>query len=185
MKDGKIIGATIEDSNPHRATAVLTEESVNLFDFVKAGEILCQVADIKIKSDLDAKMGKEIVNGNTREPYYNVIAKLDVLVRNNHPIMPGTKLVLATSDDIMSFMLENKDTSNPIHIGRLLQDKNTSFFLGGKFLNNHVAILGMIGTGKSNAGKVILSQASWAKAREIGRALNSSHIPLSRMPSSA
>lgn len=163
----KSAGATFGKSTPHAAQAVILEDCISLFDFVNAGDILCQVSDIKIMSDLTVEDAKSICKGKKKVPIHDVIAKLDVLIRRSQPIMPGSQVNPATIDEIMKFLLGGYDVNNPIIIGELLRRIDVEFYLGGNFLNNHLAILGMIGTGKSNAGKVILSQINWKGARVV------------------
>lgn len=166
-KKKKICGATYGRSTPHECEAVLIGNGVSLFDFVNAGKVLCQVSDIKIQSDLGIEDAKSIAKGKKKVPMHDILAKLDVLVRRSHPIMPGSVIKLATNDEILEFLLENHDVHNHIHLGELLRRDDVGFYLGGHFLNNHLAILGMIGMGKSNAGKVILSQVNWTGARAV------------------
>lgn len=163
----KRVGATYGKSTPHEAQAVLIGNGVSLFDFVKAGDVLCQVSDIKIESDLTIDDAKAIAKGKKKVPIHDIIAKLDILVRRSQPIMPGSPVEPATVDEILEFLLRRADTSNHIHLGDLLRRPDVEFFLGGSFLDNHLAVLGMIGTGKSNTVKVILKQVNWEGARAI------------------
>ena len=167
MKKKKTVGATRGVSTPHQSQAVLLDNGVSLFDFVKAGDVLCQVSDIRIQSDLSIEEAKAIAKGKKRVTMHDVIAKLDVLIRRSHPIMPGSQIKMATDDEIMTFLLGNHDVSLQIHLGELLRREDVGFYLGGHFLNNHLAILGMIGMGKSNVGKIIKSQVNWHGARVV------------------
>lgn len=168
-KKNDTVGATLGDSTPHQANAVLLDNGVSLFDFVKVGDsnVLCQVSHIKIQSDLEIDDAKDIARGKKKVPMYDVVAKLDVLIRRSHPIMPGSLIKLATIDEIQEFLLKNHDVKNHIWLGKLLRRQDVGIYLGGHFLDNHLAILGMIGMGKSTAGKTILSQTNWKEARAI------------------
>lgn len=163
----KKVGATFGKSTPHDTQAVLLGNNISLFDFVKAAEVLCQVSDIHIQSDASIDDARAVARGKKKTALHDVIAKLDILVRRSQPIMPLSAVRPATADEILGFLLGKSDLSHKIHIGNLLRRGDVEFYLGGLFLNLHLAILGMIGTGKSNAAKIILSQVNWEGARAI------------------
>ena len=167
MSRNKRVGATFGKSTPHEAQAVLLGNGVSLFDFVNAGDVLCQISDIQIQSDLSLDDAKAIANGHKRTALHDVIAKLDVLIRRSQPVMPGSPVKPATVDEIIEFLLGSNSLAHHINLGRLLRREDVGFYLGGLFLNNHLAIIGMIGTGKSNSGKIILKQITWKGARAI------------------
>lgn len=162
------VGATYGTATPHESNAVIVEETVGLFDFLTAGDVLTQISELKIESNISMSDAKKIALGEDKDMRHDVLATLDVIGSTNgklkrmlHPIMPGTKLEIATSKMIAAF-LGFEITEDMILVGELLRRSDVPVVLKQKWFNKHISIMGMTGAGKSNLAKVILtSLKSW------------------------
>lgn len=168
----KSIGATYGKSDPHSATALITEPSTGMFDFVMADKTLCQISKLVIESDIDKKDAYDIAKGDEVRSMQNVIATLEVIgqvngkmERRNHPVEPGTPLKKATSKAIEKFLGFDKDG---VKVGHLLRRKDVKATLSQKMFNTHVSVLGMTGRGKTNVSMVLLEGLrKWKDARIV------------------
>jgi len=153
------VGATFGNATTNEATAVILDNSIGLFDFVKTEGILCQVNELKADSDITLEDARRIAMGLENKRPNDIIAKLYPLDRINQPIMPGSKVDNATSKDINDFIMRDKKINEPVNLGRLLRREDVQITLDSDFVNQHVAIIGMIGRGKTVAAKTVLKQA--------------------------
>lgn len=166
------IGATFGKSTPHRTKAVITNKATGLFDFVMAGNTLCQIEDIVIESSITLEDAKKITKGDKRKARENVIATLEIIgqvngdvSRRNHPIMPGTLLKKASTKAICKFL---RMPEEGIKVGELLRRRDVPIGIDKKTFDSHISILGKTGKGKSHTSKVLLSQMSkWGDVRII------------------
>ena len=158
-----IVGATFGKASPQKSEAILTNSSVGLFDFVKINETLAQIQNVSIESDVTKDDAVEIALGNKIENRHNVVATLDVIGDINgginerlHPLMPGSKLELATSQQIGDYLGFTMDEGKA-NIGHLKRRSDVPIVLDTQWFDKHISIMGMTGAGKSNLSKIILS----------------------------
>jgi DNA helicase HerA-like ATPase len=158
----EIVGATYGESSPQISEAVLISDKVGLGDFLKIGDTLTQVQEITIKSSISEHDAIDIANGKSIDTQHKVLTKLDIIGEINGterdrliPIMPGSKLSLATSKQIAKF-LGFEMTPEKIKIGHLQRRPDIPVVIEKEHFYRHISILGKTGSGKSNLSKVIL-----------------------------
>jgi len=163
-----IVGMTHGDSEPHECNAVIVSPEIGIFDFLAAGDILTQISELEIKSNITIADAKKMALGETKDIRQDVLATLDVIghingevTRSLQPIMPGTPLFEATPEQITKFLGFDL-TDNMIHIGELLRRSDVPVVIARDWFLKHISIMGMTGAGKSNLAKVILDALkSW------------------------
>ena len=160
------IGVTFKESSPHEATAIITDKTISLFEFVNVDGVLCQVSELTAESNIDLDKAKSISRGSHIPSKEDVIATLDVLgIINggikipNQPIGCGKEVELATPEDIHKF-LGMEQQLFPLGIGHLLRRPDVAITLDAAYLTHHVGIMGKIGSGKSNAAKLLVKEMS-------------------------
>ena len=158
----KVVGATIGTSTPQTSEAVLITDKVGLMDFLCIGETLTQVNEITIKSSISEQDGIDIANGRDIDTQHKVLCSLDIIGEINAterdrliPIMPGSKLSVATSEQIAKF-LGFEMTPEKIKIGHLQRRADIPIVMEKSWFYKHISIFGKTGSGKSNLSKVIL-----------------------------
>jgi len=158
-----VIGAIYGKSTPSKSTAVLTKDTVGLFDFVKIDNTLAQIEDVTITSNVSIEDATDIANGKNMDSHYDVLAKLDIIGDINAgiserliPLMPSSKLELATSQQIGDYLGFTMDEGKA-NIGHLKRRDDVPIVLDTQWFDKHISIMGMTGAGKSNLSKIILS----------------------------
>ncbi len=162
LETDEVVGCTYGKATPQKSEAILTQPRVGLFDFLKIGDILTQINGIIIKSDVSVEDARAIAEGKTLDNRHDVIATLDIIGEINavmterlHPIMPGSVLTLATSEQIgtyLGFVL----SEGKIKIGHLKRRHDVPIVMDNSWFDKHISVMGMTGAGKSNLTKIIL-----------------------------
>ena len=158
----KIVGCTFGKSTPNSSDAVLVDESVGLFDFVKIDSTLAQIQEVIVESNVSKDDALDIALGKVMNNISKVIAKLDIIGEINgglserlHPLMPGSTLELAMSEQISKYLGFDMDEGKA-NIGHLKRRDDVPIVIDKLWFNKHISIMGMTGAGKSNLSKIIL-----------------------------
>jgi len=156
------IGATFGTASPHECKSIIIDPMIGLFDFVTADDVLTQISELKVESNISKSDAKKYALGEDMSVRHDVIATLDVIGNINgdisrqlQPIMPLTQLQRASSQQISDFLgfANGKDM---VQIGELLRRSDVPVVMEKAWFEKHISIMGMTGAGKSNLSKVIL-----------------------------
>ncbi len=176
MINGETIGIVTGKTNPYEFFFVVSEgKELAIFDYVtielrEEGEvrtILCQVVDTAATSpaatekipapalDRLRQIGMQRIHRLAKARVTGYL-KWGSIILPKHTVPPMTEVNLATTEILKDFF--QVPSSRAVNVGHLLNRKEVTGTIDATKLNRHLAIMGITGSGKSNAAGVVIEE---------------------------